>query len=73
MIQDEFQSWFASGCSCTVYGARSSIAFVGGDSGSPIVDSIFQDTAVGVAATTDGRFAILADALLEWGYWLREP
>lgn len=73
LIQDEFQSWFGSGCSCTVYGADSSIPFVGGDSGSPIVDSILQYTAVGVASTTDGRFAILADALLEWGYWLREP
>ena len=39
----------------------------------PIVDSIFQERAVGIAATAGGGFAILEDALLAWGYWLREP
>lgn len=73
VIQDNFLSWIGGHCSCTLYGADSSIAFIEGDSGSPIVDSIFQNTAVGVASTTNGYFAILADALIEWGYWLREP
>ena len=73
VIQDEFTSWTGEACNCTVYGADDSMTWVDGDSGSPIVDSIFQDTAVGVHNTSTGKFAIVADALLEWGYWLREP
>lgn len=73
VIQDEFTSWIGSACRCTVYGADSSISFIGGDSGSPMVDSVFQNTAVGVVSTNGGHFAILADALIEWGYSLREP
>ncbi len=73
-IQDDFTSWTGTACSCTVYGADDSMAWgTGGDSGSPIVDSIFQNTAVGVHNTSVGQFAIVADALIEWGYWMREP
>ena len=73
VVLDNTSSWIGGDCSCTVYGADSSISFSGGDSGSPIVDSVSQNVAIGVAATSGGHFAILADALIEWGYWLREP
>lgn len=74
VIQDDYTSWSGVPCNCTVYGADDSMSWgTGGDSGSPIVDSISQNVAIGVHDTSGGKFAIVADALVAWGYWLREP
>ena len=73
VVQDWSTSWTGDRCNCTLYGADSTLSFIVGDSGSPIVDSVSQNRAVGIAATAQGHFAILTDALLTWGYSLRTP
>ena len=72
-ITDSYTSWTGGNCGCTIYGADSSIAFVVGDSGSPIVGSISQNVAIGVTNTNLGQFGIVRDALQEWDIWLRMP
>lgn len=58
-------SWTSTTCNCTVYGAdHNNIPSGGGDSGSPLFRN---GSAIGVHATTWGRFALVSDAMWLWG------
>ena len=56
----------------TVHGADSSVSIIGGDSGSPMVDSYDNYIALGIATTTGGGFTRVEDALSAWGITLRQ-
>lgn len=71
VVQNAYVSWTDSICNCTSFGGDSSISFIPGDSGSPIVDASNQYIAIGVANLTNGEFARVEDALTAWGYQLR--
>ena len=65
-ITDVFSSWTSSTCSCTQWGADASYSTVGGDSGGAVTTSTNQSVvtkAVGVNATTGGRFVRIQTAL----------
>jgi len=73
VVQDDYLIWSGGACNCTNSGGDSSITFVSGDSGSPIVDAYDQYIAVGIANDSQGFFARVDDALADWGYTIRQP
>jgi len=74
-INDDFLFWGPSGnaCGCVIGGAdHNGISTAGGDSGSPIyrrftVSGQPRARAIGVHNRTEGYFAIVDDALYQWG------
>jgi len=58
-------SWTSSTCNCTMTGAdHNNIPSGGGDSGSPLFRS---GSAIGVHATSGGKFTLVSDAMWLWG------
>lgn len=71
-ISDDYQLYDLQGSSGTWYyslvGAdHNGIAGIPGDSGSPIVRQANTGTALGIASTTGGAFALFGDAVGAWG------
>lgn len=71
-ISDDYLSWTGASCSCTVYGGKSTVTTVSGDSGSPYVDANYRYVAIGIHNASGGYFAIVDDALAAWGHTVRQ-
>ena len=67
-VDDDYLSWTSNTCNCTMYGADSSMTFIGGDSGSPIIDGYDQYIAIGIQNNSVGNFAIFDDT----GYQIKD-
>lgn len=68
-VDDGYDTWTGAACSCTMIGADSDLAADLGDSGSPIwkPTTFGNGNAMGVVATTSGRFARVSDATSDLG------
>lgn len=69
----DWTAWTSETCGCTQYGADASHTMLDGDSGGPVVQgrATGSTNGSGIAATLNGRMAILLDALSGLGVTLK--
>ena len=73
-ITSDWTSWTSDTCGCTQWGADASYTMLGGDSGGPVVQgsaTTGSTNGIGIAATLNGRMAILLEALDGLGVTLK--